>query len=1144
MKYTAALLSALLMVALLSAQSAGQPRLRTLSNTASEVVLQWQMPDFQLKKVNTPQGEAAVPHFAGGTPLLRKGMPDVPKYAAAVRISPTGEWAVAAVEGEYEDLFDIMVAPSKGNLLRTERPSAVPFEYGSAYAEDAFFPGLLAELQQPFVLRDARGQAVWLYPVQYHPTRRILRVYRTLTVRLKRLDAPGANELAAPSAALSVSSPAFAQLQNRLLVNGSAAGVADRSGSEVPEKMLLITPAAFLPEVEPLLTWKRQRGLEVDVVTTDELGSHKADAIYTFVRRYYQEQGITYLLLVGDDAAIEPLTRPFDGKPYACDNCFGYLSGDDHLPEVIVGRLHAATPEQARLMVRRILEYEKTPLLDPQNDWMSAGMAAASDEGLGYGDDGQADWQHCNEWKANHLADGYTWYWEFYDGSYGAQSPTPGHPTADKDGSPLPNDLAQAIRQRGVSLFNYTGHGWEQGLATGNFNTNIVRSLNNPGRYPILIAVGCSPGDFTGNLECLGEVWQRAGNYATGQPWGGIAGFFSSVLQSWAPPMEAQDAMNQYLVDADGIALHPTVGAMAVAGYASMIAAYGPAGEEMADFWNPFADPTTVPRTRFPKNLFAQSPDTLDFGATALNITCPVAGALAALYGQGQLLAVARVINGEANLTFDPLTLTGPLTLTLTQFNHLPFQKNIHIRPSAGAFVAATSLTLTDVVAGGNANGRIEYGESGALRAVLHNVGALPSAPLVAQVSTPSPYLQWASTEANVPALAGGDSVVLVFPFKVSPDVPHGSRADIRLTLSGAGQPESSRYTHALLHAPKLELTSWNMSAAAGYHARRLLGGEVGRLYVHLRNLGGSPSPAGVVCWNSAHPHLQAWVPAPIPSIPEGGAGTALLDVEAAADAPPSTWVFPQIEVSAGAFSTLAPVGPFVVNPIVETFESANFQRFAWSRSGHRLWLVSTQMPYEGSYCIRAGGHGARQQSILNLPLTVSADGWVSFAYRLTSAQPDDSLHFSIDGARQWSANGNQEAWREVLLPVSAGAHTLTWMFRKGDNGQSGHAVFLDDIILPAFDGAVSAPELANPAARVLRLWPNPASDVLWIEAPAVPEGRLEVVDALGRRMLEQPWPAVGERFQSLSVGRLEPGVYIVRIRTSAGDWSARFFKD
>ncbi len=1144
MKLTAALTLVLMTTALLSAQSEDHRPLRTLSSTASEVILQWQMPNLQLQRVLTPKGEAILPQFAGGKPLLQKGMPDVPKYAAAVRVSPQGEWRATVVSSEYEDIPNVDVAPSKGNLLRTELPSVVPFEYGSAYAEDAFFPRILAELQQPFVLRDARGQALWLYPVQYHPLRRMLRIYRSMTIRLTRTEASGINELAPAPGTGSAPSRTFEQLQNRLFINGSAlVGLAERGDVEIQEKMLVIAPAAFLPELEPLLTWKRQRGLVVEVVTTDEIGSSQANAVYALVRKYYEEQGITYLLLVGDDAAIAPITLPFDKGSYACDNCFGYLRGDDRFPEVLVGRLHAATPEQARLMVQRILEYEKTPLLDPENDWMSAGMAAASEEGLGYGDDGQADWQHGNEWKAKHLADGYTWYWEFYDGSQGDYSPTPGHPTADQDGNPLPNHLAQAMRQRGASLFNYTGHGWEAGLSSGNLTTHLVRSLNNPGRYPILIAVACSPGHFTGNVECLGEVWQRAGNYATGQPWGGIAGFFSSVLQSWAPPMEAQDAMNQYLVDADGRLLHPTIGAMAAAGYASMIAAYGPAGEEMANFWNPFADPTTVPRTRFPKNMAVQHPDSLDIGTTSIDVHCPVEGALAALYSQGQLLAVARVSDGAANLRLDPLALTEPLMLTLTQFNYLPYQKAIYVRQPVGPFVAATSLILTDAIVGGNGNDRMEYGEEGALRATLRNVGMTPSAPLTARIQTPSPYLQWANNEVSVPALPAGDSTTVEFRFSVRADVPHGSRAEVQLTVSGPGQPASSRQTHALLHAPKLEVTSWNMSAAAGYYARKLQGGEVGRLYVHVRNLGGSPSPAGTVRWNTAHPHLQAWALATLPSLPEGGAGTALLDVYANADAPLSTWVFPEIEVSAGPFSAAVPIGPFVVNPVVESFESGNFEQFAWERSGHRLWHISTQTPYEGSFCIRAGSHGAHQQSTLRLPLHVNTDGWVSFAYRLSTINADDSLHFAIDGVRLWSAGGAYETWKEVLLPVSAGMHTLTWTFQKGESPHVGHAVFLDEIILPAFHGAASAVQATDAAATLPKIWPNPTPGVLWIQAPDAPAGYLEIIDAMGHLAYEQPWLNTDGRPQSLSLQHLTPGLYVVRIRTISGNLTARFVK-
>jgi hypothetical protein len=71
-------------------------------------------------------------------------------------------------------------------------------------------------------------------------------------------------------------------------------------------------------------------------------------------------------------------------------------------------------------------------------------MASAPTRVSAIGDDNQADWQHGNEWKATHLADGYEQYWEFYDGSHGADSPTPGDFTADQDGNPSNSPLVDA----------------------------------------------------------------------------------------------------------------------------------------------------------------------------------------------------------------------------------------------------------------------------------------------------------------------------------------------------------------------------------------------------------------------------------------------------------------------------------------------------------------------------------------------------------------------------------------------------------------------------------------------------------------------------------------------------------------------------
>lgn len=137
---------------------------------------------------------------------------------------------------------------------------------------------------------------------------------------------------------------------------------------------------------------------------------------------------------------------------------------------------------------------------------------------------------------------------------------------------------------------NYCGHGWEQGLSSGNFNTTAVAALRNNHRYPLVVAVACCAGNFTNNGggDCLGEATQRAGDLTSGRPRGAIGGYYSSDFQSWAPPMEGQDGMNEIIRDADGVALYPRLGSMLAYGNVKMIAAYAQGGETMADFWNPF----------------------------------------------------------------------------------------------------------------------------------------------------------------------------------------------------------------------------------------------------------------------------------------------------------------------------------------------------------------------------------------------------------------------------------------------------------------------------------------------------------------------------------------------------------------------------
>ena len=61
------------------------------------------------------------------------------------------------------------------------------------YNQDNFFPDQLPELQDPFIVRDFRGQTVWIYPFQYNPVSKVLRVYTNIQLKVSVEDQNGQN---------------------------------------------------------------------------------------------------------------------------------------------------------------------------------------------------------------------------------------------------------------------------------------------------------------------------------------------------------------------------------------------------------------------------------------------------------------------------------------------------------------------------------------------------------------------------------------------------------------------------------------------------------------------------------------------------------------------------------------------------------------------------------------------------------------------------------------------------------------------------------------------------------------------------------------------------------------------------------------
>jgi hypothetical protein len=1126
-------------------QVANDTRVTVLSQTPTETVVSLSLTGVEQHPVSTPQGEAVVVTFPEGTPLLRAGQPDLSKFATALMIPATGSMTVEIQHTEYQEYTQVVVAPSKGDLKRNVDPATVPYKYDEIYQQDAFFPGPLADLQKAFIMRDVRGQALWIYPVQYNPATKTLRVYTNITLRVYQTDKAGENEISA--AADRAPSRAFDQMYRNMFVNYDEK-LLSRSGLQ-PEKMLVIAKDELIPTLEPLLAWKRQSGVHTTLVPLSEIGASDAATINNFVKNHYTAEGITYLLLVGDESAIVSEMRLSGGTPYSCDNCFGYMEGDDHFSEVLVGRLHASNEAQLQIMVNRILEYEKNPLVDAAENWCATGMASASNEGQGIGDDNQADYEQGNEWKSKHLADGYEKYWEFYDGTHGGISPTPGDATADQAGNPVNTQLVDVMNTRGVSIYNYTGHGWEQGLVSGNFNVDAVSQLRNHHRYPILIAVACCAGNFT-NGECLGEAWQRAGNPATGEAWGGIAGFFSSDYQSWAPPMEGQDGMNQYLFDADGIALRPNIGAMLAYGNALMIAAYAQGGEVMADFWNPFADPTTMPRTRLPQVMAVSHAAGAFIGANALSVSSDAEGALVALYWQGQTLAVAVVENGVANLEFAPLDNVGELTVTVSQFNYIPYQGTVQVTPAGGAFVVNQTVILDDAT--GNNNQKADYGETLAFDVTLANVGLAVAGATSATLSATDANIQIIDADESFGDLDPAAAVekAAAFSFKVNDDVADGHVVNFKLHIEFNTTESFEVLLPVKLNAPKLSVTDFKIDDSQGGNGDGYLqSGETAIVSLINRNTGQSASPDATGVLSTVSPWLSIGPAVSVGSIAgANGTQTAGFQVTVAADAPQSAQASFHYQLEAGNYDTEADFDGYLINPIVENFETHTFDMFPWVMSGNKPWIIAPIGAYSGQYCSRSGVISHNQKSVMEIALNVSEAGAISFARKVNSEQDYDFLRFFIDGVEvdQWSGN---LPWAEVAYPVAEGFHTFAWSYEKDELVSEGQdRAWVDEIILPPNEVVVVTGAPKSDLFKV-KVSPNPAgaSSRLYLEMSKEQFVNIDIYDGIGRLVYadhsETRLPA-GGHWQPLDLAALPAGIYFVQVAAESGTRVVKLVKE
>ncbi len=1004
--------------------NAEKPQPATIQLNFSDVessIIQFHLNGYLKQEVITGKGNAYVIGLPGATPILTAGAPDLPKLTSSVIIPDLASMKVEVVSSSFIDYENIEIAPSKGNLYRDTDPSEVPFSYGDVYNINEFFPGSLTELRDPYIVRDYRGQTVVVYPFQYNPVAKTLRVYYDITVEITNVSDNGINQLVRSKPFEKVNHE-FKSIYERQFMNA-------RSPRYTPIEeygnMLIICYGDFMDEMDDFIDWKIQKGTPTEIVDVASIGN-TASAIKSYITSYYNDYGLTFVLLVGDAAQVTSSYSSGDS-----DNEYTYIVGSDHYPDIFIGRFSAETGAQVTTQVQRTLDYEKNPYTT--EDWYSTAIGIASSQGPG--DDGEYDYQHIRNINTDLLGFTYTYCHELFDGSQGGN---------DAPGNPTPGMVADAING-GATIINYTGHGSTNSWSSSGFSSSNVNSLTNNGMLPFIWSVACVNGNFVGG-NCFAEAWLRAED--NGEPAGAVATLMSTINQSWNPPMCGQDEMNDILVESYAGNIKRTFAALSMNGCMQMNDEYGGQGDEMTDTWTVFGDPSVFVRTALPETMTTSYSNVTFIGTTELTIGCNADGGLACLTLDGEILATAFVDNGSATLQFEELEDYVTLTLTITAFNYLPHIGQIEVIQPDGPYLVYESHDIDDP--NGNGNGNPDYAETVSMSLTLENMGNDDGVDIITNLNTSS---TWVSMKDDseifdlIPA-QGTATVENGYTFTVANNVPDMTEVTFDIE-STDGETIWEDDFSVMIYAPVINIGQLTIDdSEAGNNNGVFDPGETVEFHIENSNNGHCTAYTTYGNLNYSSPYLvlsNSMDSIGDIAVLQSQPGVFLITADSAT--PCGEVVNFSYSLSFAGYLYTAEF-EVEIGMLFEDWETGDFEKFDWQSGGDLPWMIKEQ-PYEGIYSSASGDISNNESSVLFINIEVNAPDDVSFYVKTSSEVGRDFLKFYIDNSAkgQWSGIND---WGWVTFPITAGQHTLKWEYSKDDLLSFGDdCAWIDYIIFP-----------------------------------------------------------------------------------------------
>lgn len=713
-----------------------EPEVKLISDDATGTVIKIDITGFETSKFKAKGIDYQKVDLLSESFATEPGVPAVPYISKVLAIPDNQGVSIEVIEtGELHTFKGYNLPPARESWIEGfDKTEYIQNE--EIYSSENLYPQNRVEVSEPSIFRDFRIARISIFPVQYNPVKKELQVYSSITVRVNYGTGKNSNIKKYPSKGIA---PSFAPLYRSFIFNYQSMLDTKFEGKETGrDVMLCIMPDEYVDEFQPYAVWKHKTGTYIHITKFSDIGatSDNPETIKDHILNAYAiwEYPPTYVLIIGDDGIFPIKYVTYAMKwTFPNEDYFVELEGDDHFPEMMIGRLSTQTEYRLQVMVNKFQLYEENPYIE-DTAWFKKATVCSNNY--------YESQVETKRFTAEILRE---------DGGFSQVD------TLMSDGgcSMDLNDVMATLNE-GRSFLNYRGEGWSSGwhATCYNFSTSDVSSINNGQRFPFITSIGCGVAMFNaGSGNCFGEQWMKLGTVSS--PRGAIAfvGPTSNTHTTYNNKIDKGIYVGMFREDMD------TPGQALLRGRLYLYNVYGenPYVEYHYRVYCILGDPSTHIWKTVPQEITVTYPENIPTGYSQAEVivktaagNLPVAGAKVCFSGADDYVIATTDETGKAVVGMVQESETT-VTMLVRGGNVVPFEESIAVEAQERYVAPLGEPVITDL--DGNTDGLINPNEHGTIAFTLKNWGSISTNSVQATLTAPD--CEYATVETTTPVIYG-----------------------------------------------------------------------------------------------------------------------------------------------------------------------------------------------------------------------------------------------------------------------------------------------------------------------------------------------------------------------------------------------------